>query len=39
MRPNMPIDGARSDGATAGGVGGLPDDVVDRSGWLIEPEP
>ena len=38
MRPNMPPDGSRSDGATAGGVGGLPDDVVDRSGWLIVDE-
>lgn len=35
FRPNLPLDGARPDGATAGGVGGLPDDVVDTSGWLI----
>lgn len=38
MRPNMPLDGRRRDGATAGGVGGLPPDVVDVSGWLIVDE-
>lgn len=35
FRPNLPLGGKRGDGATAGGVGGLPLDVVDRSGWLI----
>ena len=38
FRPNMPLDGARGVRATAGGVGGLPDDVVDKSGWLIVDE-
>ena len=38
FRPNMPLDGRRLDGATAGGVGGLPPDVVDVSGWLIVDE-
>lgn len=38
FRPNLPVDGVRDEGATAGGVGGLPSDVVDVSGWLIVDE-